>query len=48
MAKISGLDPSSEAKLLPLFAPIVLGALTKARASGNLQDGGLNAFLEKA
>jgi hypothetical protein len=41
----SGLDASSASQLLKVLAPVVLGALGKARKSGNLDAGSLAGML---
>jgi|688.fasta_scaffold394091_2 hypothetical protein len=47
VAQSSGIDVAAIAKLLPMLAPLVMGALAKAQASQNLSPQGLQAFLEK-
>lgn len=47
ISQTSGLDIGAVSKLLPLLAPMVLGALTKAQASQNLSGARLSEFLEK-
>ncbi len=50
LAKASGLDLSQIMRLLPLLAPLVLGALGKAKRNHGLDEGGLTDLLgrEKA
>jgi len=38
---MSGMDKGSASKLLPMLAPLVMGALGKARRQGNLDIGSL-------
>jgi hypothetical protein len=47
VAQTSGTDVAAIAKLLPMLAPLVMGALAKAQASQNLSPQGLQSFLEK-
>ena len=47
VAAQSGVPADSIARLLPLLAPIVLGALTKAQTSQGLEGKELSTFLEK-
>lgn len=45
VSKASGLDPSLVAKLLPMLAPVVLGALGKQKRQQNLNAEGLASML---
>ena len=45
VSKASGLDPSLVAKLLPMLAPVVLGALGKQKRQQNLSTEGLASML---
>jgi hypothetical protein len=45
VGKASGIDPSMIAKLLPILAPIVLGALGRQKRQQNLDVGGLTNLL---
>lgn len=45
LAKSSGLDMGSVAKLLPILAPVVMGALGKKQRQGNLDVSGLTNML---
>lgn len=47
VAQTSGLDSSTVAKLMPMLAPLIIGALAKTQSSQNLEAGGLASFLEK-
>lgn len=44
--RTAGLEGFKVSKLLSLLAPIVMGALRKARASQHLDPGGLSSFLQ--
>ena len=46
VAHNSGLDPATIARLLPLLAPMVIGALGKVQKEQSLDQRGLNRFLE--
>ena len=43
----SGMDKSAASKLLPMLAPLVMGALGKARRQGNLDISGLSKSVEQ-
>ena len=45
VSKASGLDPSMVAKLLPMLAPVVLGALGRQKRQANLNAEGLAGML---
>ena len=45
MARSSGLDVGAVAKLLPMLAPLVMGALGRAKKQKNLDAGGLSSML---
>jgi len=45
VSRASGLDPSMVAKLLPMLAPVVLGALGRQKRQGNLNAEGLATML---
>ena len=45
VGKASGIDPSMIAKLLPVLAPIVMGALGRQKREKQLDMGGLTNFL---
>ena len=45
VAERSGLDISTIARLLPILAPIVMGALGRQKRQGNLDPGGLAGLL---
>jgi hypothetical protein len=45
VSKASGLDPSAVARLLPLLAPVVLGALGREKRQRNLNAGALANML---
>lgn len=45
VSKASGLDPSLVAKLLPMLAPVVLGALGRQKRQNNLSAEGLASML---
>jgi hypothetical protein len=47
VAQSAGIDASMVGKLLPLLAPMILGALTKAQSSQGLSGPELSQFLEK-
>ena len=47
VAENSGLTSDAVAKLLPMLASVVMGALTKAQSSQNLSGQGLRSFLQK-
>ena len=47
IAQNSGLDSSAVAKLLPILAPMVMAALTKAQRAQNLSGKELNSFLHQ-
>lgn len=47
IAENSGLSIDAVAKLLPMLASIVMGALSKAQSSQNLTNQGLRSLLEK-
>jgi len=42
----SGLDVATVAKMLPALAPVVMGMLSKKKASGSLDAGGLAGMLQ--
>lgn len=46
ISRASGLDAAKVARLLSLLAPLVMGALAKARRQRGLDAGGLSSFLE--
>ena len=45
LGRRSGVDAGSIAKLLPILAPVVMGALGKAKRQDNLDTGGLVSML---
>jgi hypothetical protein len=45
LGRQTGLDTGSIAKLLPILAPIVMGALGRAQRQGNLDTNGLSSML---
>jgi hypothetical protein len=47
VAQSAGIDAGAVAKLLPILAPIVMGALAKTQSTQNLSSEGLAGFLEK-
>ncbi len=47
LGQATGLDSSVIAKLLPILAPLVMGALGKARRDGNLDAGSLAGMLKQ-
>ncbi len=47
VARSSGLDASAVSKLLPMLAPLVMGALGKAKKQQNLDAGGLASMLNQ-
>ena len=48
IGRASGLDAATVAKLLAILAPIVMGALGRAKGQGNLDSGGLADVLSRA
>lgn len=46
ISKASGLDAGSAGQLMAMLAPLVMGALGKARRQGNLDDNGLAGMLQ--
>lgn len=47
VARSSGLDAGTVAKLLPMLAPLVMGALGRAKKQQNLDAGGLASILNQ-
>jgi hypothetical protein len=47
LGQVSGLQGQSASTLLSLLAPIVMGALGKARSSASLDSGGLSRLVQK-
>jgi hypothetical protein len=45
VAKETGLDPSAISKLLPMLAPLVMGALGRQKQQAGLDTGGLTSML---